>query len=198
MWAPGISFIENHLLGEKIIRKLGKSAGFSGMSNKAGALSIVNYGPIYAISEPNQSLFQRTDGSDLVLVPADSNELHTEGIKWFPERWNEGEGGIDWKGTSSLSGRTNFFRVTWETSQIVGFVAEVTNLNNDYDVNVGYSFWAYASAGGPLLRDGFLIVASVADEDWYTPPSTVYDREAGTTVNVRFGYIEFQRSRAFV
>lgn len=192
------SFIERVLPSKEIVRKIGTSVRVNTVSTKASAPSIVKHGPIYALSNPNQSLLKKTDANDSVFAPADSKELLTEDIIWYPERWNQGEGGIDWKGTSSLSGRTNFFRITWQTSQIVGFVAEATNLNNDKDANVGYFFRVYASPGSPLLREGFLVVARVANEDWYSPPATVYDREVGSTVNVSFGHIEVQRTVGWV
>ena len=131
--------------------------------------------------------------ADSTQTYEDSGRLFSESIVWFPDRWNQGEGGIDWRGSSSQTGRQNFFRVDWSTQTLHGFVSQVTNLNNDYQANVGYFFRTYSSKGGSLLREYFLIVCRVADEDFYSPPSTVYDSNKLCVTDAAFGYIEIQQ-----
>ncbi len=92
-----------------------------------------------------------------------------------------------------MTGQRNFLRINWSTNQLEGFVAQFTNLNNDYDARPGYFFKVFDREGGTLLREKFFWICRVADEDWYTPPATEFDRSNSCVVDIDFNYIQVWR-----
>lgn len=147
----------------------------------------------YALCKPiNQLLVFSSDRNSFLETTQEyeNKELfYSESIIWIPETWSTGEGGFIWKGKSSLSGKTNFLRIDWSTRTFTGYVAQFTNLNNDYIAYPGYFFELYDRQGGTKLREHFMRVCAVADEDWHSPPHTVYDRSKSWTADVDFAYV---------
>jgi hypothetical protein len=79
------------------------------------------------------------------------------------EDWDEGEGEFRWKGRSPRTGQPNQLIVNWSTHEISWYLAEFTNLNNDY--------WAHPSfvyqyeAGNKVLSRACFDTIAVPDED---------------------------------
>lgn len=148
-----------------------------------------------ALRKPINSLTQlgsdaSSNDNDVTRAYEDEDMLRTESTIWYPKSWNRGEGYFNWKGSSSRTGQRNYLRINWSTNELEGFVAQCTNLNNDYEARPGYFFKIYDSEGGTLLREKFMWVCRVADEDWHTPPCTEYDRANSCVVDINFNYIE--------
>lgn len=115
--------------------------------------------------------------------------VYNQSTIFFQEDWMLGEGKFNWKGRSKVTGVANHVTVYWERGLIVGYVAQLKNLNNDYHAIVGYFLELWDKQGGTKLAEHFLKVCNVSDENWYNPPVVVYDRENRHDFDFQFNYV---------
>ena len=107
--------------------------------------------------------------SSITLERAATGEA---GILYFDNDWNLGEGKFRWPGRDSRRGKRNQVKIDWGGHLATCFLAEFTNLNNDYWALPGYSISLYKN--DVFQKEITIAVAKVKDEDFGDEPTVRY------------------------
>lgn len=108
--------------------------------------------------------------------------------------WDLGEGEFRWKGRSSVTGNPNSVTLDTSAHQMTWYLAEFTNLDNEYWANPMYKVELFKYNGGPSL--GFICFDTVAipDEDAGNEPTANDVRSRGSrSVTPEAGWFNVQQ-----
>lgn len=140
------------------------------------------------IDSPKQTIIKPTLDEDRSFITLDKSKekigfvsdsqsfLDDIGKIDFGDDWNLGEGEFRWRGRSSITGNPNSVTINWTTREVTWFLAEFTNLNNDY--------WAHPYYGVELFNGSKSLgkicfdTIAIPDEDLGDEP-TDRDRRFG-------------------